>query len=125
MGTGERTPPLPCIFTIGLSIPQHKGMHPTPSLHLHHWTIHSTAQGSTVHLFPASSLLDGSFHSPAEDTCGLALLTTLLDLQKLKLEPKVPTVWECFLWTDRVSVLAFLSPGEGFLVEDIPVRKAG
>lgn len=40
-----------------------------PSLHLHHWTIHSTAQGSTLHLFPASSLLDGSFHSPAEWEC--------------------------------------------------------
>lgn len=68
---------------------------------------------------------DHRLFSHCRDTCGLALLTTLLGLQKLRLDPKVPTVWGCFLWTDRVSVLAFLSPGEGFLVEDIPVRKAG
>lgn len=71
-----------------------------------------------------SSCWDHHLFSHCRDACGLALLTILSGLQKLKLEPKVPIVWVCFLWADRVSVLAFLSPGEALLVEDISVRKA-
>lgn len=43
---------LSCIFTIGPSIPQHRGAHSIPSLHLHHWMVHPQPSRVRAHCPP-------------------------------------------------------------------------